>query len=102
MKKIQTILCLPVLFFLLATNTKANSEKFFKQATPSIEGHWDIIIQQDGKELPSWLEIIHSGRGTLVGRFVYAFGSARPVAHIKPTNGKYSFFYTRAMGARQD
>ncbi|MFN6245113.1 MAG: DUF1080 domain-containing protein, partial [Chitinophagaceae bacterium] len=39
-------------------------------------GRWDIVIQKDGKELPSWLEVRHSGRETLVGRFVYEFGSA--------------------------
>lgn len=56
-----------------------------------VEGRWDITLQKDGKELPSWLEISHSGNSTLVGRFVYAFGSARPVAQIKPVNGKYQF-----------
>ena len=54
-------------------------------------GRWDIVIQKDGKELPSWLEVRHSGRETMVGRFVYEFGSARPVAHVKYANGKFSF-----------
>ena len=36
-------------------------------------GRWDIVIQKDGKELPSWLEVRHSGRETMVGRFVYEF-----------------------------
>ncbi len=49
-------------------------------------GRWDIVIQKDGKELPSWLEVRHSGRETLVGRFVYEFGSSRPVAHVKYSN----------------
>lgn len=57
----------------------------------AIEGRWDLLIQQEGKELPSWLEIGHSGRSTLIGRFVYAFGSARPVAQVKHNNGTYSF-----------
>ena len=57
-----------------------------------LEGRWDITIQKDGKELPSWLEVMHSGRSTLFGRFVYAFGSARPVSHVKPMgNNKYFF-----------
>ena len=54
-------------------------------------GRWDLVIQKDGKELPSWLEVRHSGRETLVGRFVYEFGSARPVAHVKYANGKFNF-----------
>jgi hypothetical protein len=43
------------------------------------------------KDVPSWLEVMHSGRKTLIGRFVYAFGSARPVAEVKPIDGKYNF-----------
>ncbi len=57
-----------------------------------LEGRWDLTIQKDGKELPSWLEVMHSGRSTLFGRFVYAFGSARPISQVKPLGGgKYSF-----------
>lgn len=54
-------------------------------------GRWDMVILQEGKELPSWLEISKSGRSTLIGRFVYAFGSARPISEVKVTNGKFSF-----------
>ncbi len=54
-------------------------------------GRWDITMSKEGKEIPSWLEVTHSGRSTLVGRFVYEFGSARPVSHIKYTGGKFSF-----------
>ncbi len=56
-----------------------------------IEGSWDLVISQEGKELPSWLEIYHSGYSTLVGRFVYASGSARPIAEVKMNNGEFSF-----------
>ena len=48
-----------------------------------LEGKWNLTIEQEGNELPSWLEIRHSGFNTLVGRFTYAFGSARPVAEIE-------------------
>ncbi len=61
-----------------------------QEANP-IEGRWDMVIMQDGKELPSWLEIRHSGTHTLVGRFVYASGSARPIAEVKLTDGMFSF-----------
>lgn len=78
------LLLFSILLFTVSL-TKAQETMF------PVEGRWDITIQKDGKELPSWLEVMHSGRGTLIGRFVYAFGSARPVAHIKPANGKFSF-----------
>ncbi|WP_273274934.1 3-keto-disaccharide hydrolase [Maribacter polysiphoniae] len=61
------------------------------QEGKSIEGKWNLTISQDGKQLPSWLEISHSGFNTLVGRFVYAFGSARPIAEVKLNKGKFSF-----------
>ena len=56
-----------------------------------LEGRWDLVLSKDGKELPSWLEVRHSGNHTLVGRFVYAFGSARPIAEVKMNDGKFSF-----------
>ena len=57
----------------------------------AIEGRWDMVIEKDGKQLPSWLEIEHSGNHTLVGRFVYAFGSARPISVVNHTDGKFNF-----------
>src|SRR6187402_2301703 len=57
----------------------------------AIEGRWDMVIEKDGKQLPSWLEIEHSGNHTLVGRFVYAFGSARPISVVNHTEGKFNF-----------
>lgn len=62
----------------------------FAQPKP-IEGRWDLTINKDGKELPSWLEVRHSGFNMLVGRFVYAFGSARPVSEVKWKEGTFSF-----------
>lgn len=58
---------------------------------PDVIGRWDITITKGGKSLPSWLEVQKSGTHTLIGRFVYAFGSARPISEVKPENGKYSF-----------
>lgn len=87
MKSIYTG-ALAVILLMTAFATQLNA-----QATldAKIEGRWDLTIQQGGKELPSWLEVMHSGRSTLFGRFVYAFGSARPIAQVKPVNGKYYF-----------
>lgn len=61
------------------------------QDTKAIEGRWDLVVAKDGKELPSWLEVKHSGHHTLIGRFVYAFGSARPISEVKFADGKFSF-----------
>lgn len=66
-------------------NVRANFE-------PSLlEGRWDLVITKDGKQLPSWLEVQHSGTHTLIGRFVYAFGSARPVAEVKTSGSHFTF-----------
>lgn len=54
-------------------------------------GRWDITVQKDGKQVPSWLEVKLSGFSTLVGYFVSDAGSARPVSHVKLDNGKFFF-----------
>ncbi|HVI47140.1 MAG TPA: DUF1080 domain-containing protein [Chitinophaga sp.] len=54
-------------------------------------GRWDITIDETGKTAPSWLEVKLSGNRTLVGYFVGASGSARPVAKVNFDNGKFSF-----------
>ena len=56
-----------------------------------LEGKWNLTIEQEGEKLPSWLEIRHSGTNTLIGRFTYAFGSARPVAEIEKHGELFSF-----------
>lgn len=57
----------------------------------AIQGRWDITVVVDGKKLPSWLEIKHSGFRMLVGRFVGPGGSARPISRIYLEDGKMSF-----------
>ncbi|MCM4166775.1 hypothetical protein KCTC52924_01626 [Arenibacter antarcticus] len=79
-------LCLVALNMLLAISTFS-----YAQMINPIEGRWNLVISQDGKELPSWLEIRHSGSRTLVGRFVYAMGSARPISEVKIKDGQFSF-----------
>ena len=56
-----------------------------------LEGRWNLTINYENREMPSWLEIRHSGHKTLVGRFVFAGGSARPVAEVKYNGNKFSF-----------
>ncbi len=89
MKKILPASLLISSLFFANTDSTAQSKLF-----PEIEGRWDLTIHNmEGKELPSWLEVSHSGNRTLVGRFVYAFGSARPVAKVfyDKTTGKFHF-----------
>lgn len=56
-----------------------------------LEGRWNLTISQEGTDLPSWLEVMHSGNNTLIGRFTYAFGSARPVAEVKKFGDVFQF-----------
>jgi len=73
-----------LLILLITTST-------FAQKMDGLEGRWDLTVSKDGKELPSWLEIRKSGYSTLVGRFVYAFGSARPISEVRIENDKFRF-----------
>lgn len=54
-------------------------------------GRWDISIATPNGEQPSWLEIEHSGRDQLVGRFVGVVGSARPISVIAVNGDSLSF-----------
>ena len=91
MKKISfyQLVCLLLIFLSVSAHAKIVTPE--KSDASLLEGRWDLVIAKDGKELPSWLEVMHSGTSTLVGRFVYAFGSARPVAKVNFADGKFSF-----------
>jgi len=54
-------------------------------------GRWDLTMNLDNREAPSWLEIRKSGNSTLVGRFVYASGSARPISEVKVDENQFRF-----------
>jgi hypothetical protein len=60
-------------------------------ADPRLLGRWDISIATPDGEKPSWLEIEHSGRDALVGRFVGVVGSARPISIIAANGDSLSF-----------
>jgi hypothetical protein len=77
------------LMFMVMHVYASGSTSFKKD--PDVIGRWDITIEKDGKSLPSWLEVQKSGTHTLIGRFCYAFGSARPISEVKDNEGKYSF-----------
>ncbi len=100
MKKIQVIilhrisrhLIVTVVLLLQALFSVKGADFNFENtfATP-IEGRWDLTINVEGKEFPSWLEVRHSGTNMLVGQFVFITGSARPVARVNFKDGKMSF-----------
>lgn len=86
MKRKRTLLAaISFLILFLASATT------FSQETNPLEGRWNLSISQEGKDIPSWLEIRHSGNTTLVGRFVYASGSARPISEVIVEEGKFHF-----------
>ena len=58
---------------------------------PAIIGRWDLTVQGKDGPMPSWFEVLPSGRSARVGRFVGAFGSARPIADVRFRNGSVRF-----------
>lgn len=85
---------------LLITGSSANAGAAEKTLPVSLQdtvtskaliGRWDITMDQDGKPVPSWLEVKLSGVSTLVGSFVGESGSARPVAEVVLKGGRFSF-----------
>ncbi len=82
----KSTLLLSFLFFLTGTVT-AQSAK----ADTTLEGRWDLTISQSGQQLPSWLEVRHSGTHTLIGQFVSTSGSARPISKVHVTGNQFRF-----------
>jgi len=74
-------------FLLIVSFAKAKNNS----DTSSVLGRWDITMKISGREFPSWLEIHKSGVKMLVGEFVGAGGSARPISRVNLENGKLSF-----------
>ncbi len=54
-------------------------------------GRWDITVTRGTRSYPSWLEVKLSGNRALVGYFVSAGGSARPVAKVTYTGNSFRF-----------
>nr|WP_298789674.1 DUF1080 domain-containing protein [uncultured Allomuricauda sp.] len=67
----------------------------YSQKFHPVEGRWDLEMVFKGETVPSWLEVRHSGHETLVGRFVFAFGSARPISEVRMHGNKFSFSIPR-------
>src|SRR5690242_21574335 len=66
-----------------STSTRATGRPFARVAAdPPVLGRWDITIKTPDGDRPSWLELAHSGRDVVVGRFVGIVGSARPISRV--------------------
>ncbi|SMD03236.1 3-keto-disaccharide hydrolase [Pedobacter nyackensis] len=77
--------------FVLASSANQFVNTQVTVAPKDLIGRWDITVDENGKSAPSWLEVKLSGTRTLVGYFVAASGSARPVSEVKFDNGKFRF-----------
>ncbi|HXS57774.1 MAG TPA: DUF1080 domain-containing protein [Hanamia sp.] len=74
-----------------STGASAKSLSFTMADTDTIQGRWDITIDMGGKEMPSWLEVDHSGTHRLIGYYVGPSGSARPISKVDFSDSKMSF-----------
>lgn len=85
-------LLMPALFlFITHSAALAANKPLTLMDNTSLEGRWDITLMVDGKEIPSWLEVKHSGSHRLNGQFVGGGGSARPISSIKFSDNKMTF-----------
>jgi hypothetical protein len=80
-----------IILLMLIISVKSSLAQSELKKDPDVIGRWDLTISKSGKDLPSWLEVQKSGTHWLIGRFVYAGGSARPITEVKVKDGKYSF-----------
>lgn len=87
----KKFVCLP-LFMLVMHSFNVQAQEIVKppEASP-LEGSWDMVLHVNGKALPSWLGVYHSGLKTLVGQFVGPGGSARPISEVFFENNKMHF-----------
>ncbi len=90
-QSISFMLLTAFIVLISVSSTKAYYSPFANNDASPIEGRWDITIDLDGKNAPSWLEVRHSGLLTLVGQFVGIGGSARPISRVNFIDGKVSF-----------
>ncbi len=86
-RKLSYLFILNIVFL---SSFQIHAQKFHQ-----LEGRWDLEMDFKGETVPSWLEVRHSGVETLVGRFVFMMGSARPVAEVKIHGNKFSFAIPR-------
>jgi len=72
-------------------STKNVNSGMDQEVFNAVVGRWDITVQAPDGNFPSWLEIRRSSRQVLVGQFVGALGSARPISQIEIKSGRLRF-----------
>lgn len=85
LKKIYSFIVIIVLSVLHTGQIMAQAE------SKDLIGRWNITLDMDGREAPSWLEVKLSGFKVLIGYFVGDDGSARPISQVHFDNGKVHF-----------
>ena len=84
MKRILLKQFLKTAFFIIFSTVMA-------QEREAIVGKWDLTVQMENFEVPSWLEVRKSGVETLVGYFLEYNGSARPISQVHFDAGVVDF-----------
>lgn len=74
----------------------------FAQDLSKLTGRWNLIVEANEGEHPSWLEVRKSGNKSLVGSFVGQFGSARPVGKIEFDGTLFRFSVSPQWEKRND
>lgn len=59
-----------------------------------VAGSWNITVETEDGERPSWLYVKTSGINTLVGKFVGIDGSARPISEIEYSEDTETYSFT--------
>ncbi len=62
-----------------------------QHASTALVGRWDITVATANGSAPAWLEVMASGNGYLVGRFMALVGSARPVSRVQVSGDTLRF-----------
>ncbi len=85
--------CLLVFICCLSINKNVSGNSIYHSPhfESPLEGRWDLTLVNDGKTSPAWLEVHHSGLSTLVGQYVAAGGSARPISKVNFDGTKLNF-----------
>ncbi|WP_114749094.1 3-keto-disaccharide hydrolase [Pleomorphovibrio marinus] len=81
----------PVLLLVFSSFIFATTSLYGQTDKEELIGRWNLHVDMDGKNAPSWLEVKLSGYSTLVGYFVGDNGSARPISEIQFDKGNFSF-----------
>src|SRR5690349_10514462 len=88
-KRLIVAVILVAVCFTVSSRAHAQDKKKF--IPPPLIGRWDITVHGPNGDYPDWLEVKLSGRETLVGRLVAAFGSARPIGQVFYDKGEFHF-----------